>query len=197
MRPSRRIPLLRGFAAASIATFVALASHVWVSGVMPGPLGLLVPWMLSLMICTLLAGRRLSIVRLSASVVVSQLLFHALFVLGSISPKGGFAPHDHAAMVLSFDGAPVPLPGDAGMWGAHAFAAVVTIAALHRGELLIQALLTAASELRAWLGRVARLPTPVLAVGRESSRWIVVLAPVRQDPVLSGLRRRGPPLRLI
>lgn len=197
MRPSRRIPLLRGFAASSIATFVALASHVWVSGTMPGPLGVLVPWMLSLMVCTLLSGRRLSIVRLSASVIVSQLLFHALFVLGSFTPKGGFTPHDHAAMVLSFDGAVIPIPGDAGMWGAHACAAVMTIVALHRGESLIRALLTAASELRAWLGRVTRLPVPVFAVRRESARWSIVPAPVRRDPLLAGLRRRGPPLRLI
>ncbi|MFD5214244.1 hypothetical protein [Microbacterium sp. NPDC058345] len=197
MRPSRRIPLVRGATAASIATFVALASHVWVSGTMPGPLGVLVPWLLSLMICTLLSGRRLSVLRLSLSVVASQLLFHALFVLGSITPKGGFTPHDHGAMVLSFDGAAIPLAGDAGMWGAHACAAVVTIVALHRGERLLQALLTAASAVRAWLRRTVRLPAPALVPRQGSTRWAVVLAPRRRDPLLSALRRRGPPLRLV
>ena len=43
MRPSRRTPLLRGFVGATIATFVALASHVWAGGDMPGMLGVAVP----------------------------------------------------------------------------------------------------------------------------------------------------------
>jgi len=197
MAASRRIPLLRGFVAASIATFVALASHVWVDGRMPGPLGVLVPWLLSFMLCTLLAGRRLSLVRLSLSVAVSQLLFHALFVLGSITPQGGFAPHDHTAMVLAFEGAALPIPADSGMWGAHAVAAVVTIGMLHRGEQLVRALLRAASDLRAWLGRVVLLPAPASVVRPVSARWAVVPAPRRRDPLLAGLRRRGPPLRLI
>ena len=55
MRPSRRVPLLRGFVGATIATFVALASHVWAGGDMPGMLGIAVPWLLSLTACTLLA----------------------------------------------------------------------------------------------------------------------------------------------
>lgn len=197
MPASRRIPLLRGFVAASIATFVALASHVWVDARMPGPLGILVPWLLSFMLCTLLAGRTLSLLRLSLSVAVSQLLFHALFVLGSITPQGGFAPHDHGAMVLAFDGAALPIPADAGMWGAHAVAAVVTIGMLHRGEQLVRALLRAASELCAWLGRAVLLPAPAPVVRPVAARWVVVAAPRRRDPLLAGVRRRGPPLRLI
>lgn len=197
MRPSRRIPLLRGFAAASIATFVALASHVWVDGRMPGPLGLLVPWLLSFMICTLLAGRRLSLVRLGASVIASQLLFHALFVLGSITPRSGVGPHDHGDMVLAFEGAALPLPEDAGMWGAHAFAAAVTVAALHRGERIVRSLLATASEVRAWLRRVVRMPIVAPFVRPTSVRWTVAGAPRRRDPLLIAHRRRGPPLRLV
>lgn len=197
MAASRRTPLLRGFVAASFATFVALASHVWVDGRMPGLLGVLVPWLLSFMLCTLMAGRRLSLVRLSLSVAVSQLLFHALFVLGSITPQGGFAPHDHTAMTLAVDGAALPIPADAGMWGAHAVAAVVTIGMLHRGERLVRALLRAASDLRTWLGRVVLAPAPALAARPMSARWVVVPAPLRRDPLRAALQRRGPPLRLI
>src|SRR5690606_1104978 len=109
---------------------------------MPGLLGVAVPWLLSLTVCSLLAGRRLSIVRLSLSVLASQLLFHALFVLGSITPAGALAPHVHDALPLTLNGDRVLIPEDAGMWIAHGVAAVLTIVVLHRGELIVRALLT-------------------------------------------------------
>ncbi|HTN55846.1 MAG TPA: hypothetical protein VLZ82_06650 [Microbacterium sp.] len=196
MRPSRRIPLLRGFVGACIATFVALASHVWVGGEMPGLLGVAVPWLLSLTVCTLLAGRSLSVVRLSLSVLASQLLFHALFVLGGITPATGLAPHVHALAPLSFSGGTVLVPEDAGMWIAHGLAAAVTIAALHRGELLVRALLAAASDLTAWLRRIV----PAVLVGFDipaQRRWAVTRAPVPRDPLRGEVHRRGPPLRLV
>ncbi|MFD5226028.1 hypothetical protein ACFWHT_10455 [Microbacterium sp. NPDC058342] len=194
MRPSRRIPLLRGLLGASFATFAALLSHVVVGGDMPGMLGIAVPWVLSLTACTLLAGRRLSVVRLSASVLVSQLLFHALFVLGSIAPRGGFAPHVHGAAAVVLDGETVLVPQDAGMWIAHLVAAALTVAVLHRGERIVGALLAVASAVAAWVRRaVPPRAAPVLdhPAGR---RWALLPAPVRRNPPLAGLRRRGPPL---
>jgi len=196
VRPSRRIPLLRGFVGASFATFVALASHVWVGGGMPGMLGIAVPWLLSLTVCTLLAGRRLSIVRLSLSVLASQLLFHALFVLGSITPAGGLTPHVHGIAPVSFSGEPAIVPEDAGMWIAHGIAAVLTIAALHRGELFTRTLMALASELAAWLRRI--VPTVVLApVESPAPRWSVRILPVPRGPLRAQPHRRGPPLRLV
>lgn len=209
MRPSRRIPLLRGFVGASVATFVALASHVWVGGGMPGMLGIAVPWLLSLTVCTLLAGRRLSALRLSLSVLVSQLLFHALFVLGEFTPATGFAPHVHGADPLALVGE-VALVGEmalagevalvpqgAGMWLGHGAAAAVTIVALHRGERILQALLAVASAVAAWLHRAVRVPVGARPVMPGGIRFAVVAAPARDDPLLRSLRRRGPPLRLV
>jgi hypothetical protein len=182
---------------ACIATFVALASHVWVGGEMPGLLGVAVPWLLSLSVCTLLAGRSLSVVRLSLSVLASQLLFHALFVLGSITPAGGLSPHVHGAMPLSFSDEVVLVPQDAGMGSAHAIAAVLTIIALHRGELIVRALLTVASDLAAWLRRI--VPTGILVALDVPAlqRWVVITAPVRRGPFRAEIHRRGPPLRLV
>lgn len=197
MRPSRRIPLLRGFVGASFATFVALASHVWVGGGMPGMLGIAVPWLLSLTVCTLLAGRRLSIARSSLSVLASQLLFHALFVLGSITPAGALAPHVHDALPLTLNGDRMLIPEDAGMWIAHGVAAVLTIVVLHRGELIVRALLTVASDLAAWLRRI--VPTGILVALDVPAlqRWVVITAPVRRGPFRAEIHRRGPPLRLV
>lgn len=197
MRPSRRTPLLRGFVSATFATFIALASHVWVGGGMPGLLGIVVPWLLSLMACTLLAGRRLSVLRSGLSVVASQLLFHALFVLGSIAPAGGFAPHVHAVGSVPLSGDLPLVPQDAGMWIAHGFAAALTVAMLHRGEMLVRALLRAASDLAAWLGRI--VPAGILVALEVPARrpWAAVTAPVPNDPVRAEFHRRGPPLRLV
>lgn len=197
MRPSRRIPLLRGFVGASFATFVALASHVWVGGPMPGLLGIAVPWLLSLTVCILLAGRRLSILRLSLSVLASQLLFHALFVLGSITPSAGLAPHVHALAPLSFSGDAVLVPEDAGMWIAHGLASALTIAALHRGELIVRALLSAASAIAAWVRRIVPTAVSVTLDIPARRRWAVACAPVPQDPLRAEIHRRGPPLRLV
>ncbi|MGR7916754.1 hypothetical protein ACU045_02220 [Microbacterium sp. MAHUQ-60] len=189
---------------ASIATFVALASHVWVGGPMPGLLGIAVPWLLSLTVCILLAGRRLSILRLSLSVLASQLLFHALFVLGSITPSAGLAPHVHALAPhvhalapLSFSGDAVLVPEDAGMWIAHGLAAALTIAALHRGELIVRALLSAASAIAAWVRRIVPTAVSVTLDIPARRRWAVACAPVPQDPLRAEIHRRGPPLRLV
>ena len=197
MRPSRRIPLLRGFVGASFATFVALASHVWVGGGMPGMLGIAVPWLLSLTVCTLLAGRRLSIARLSASVLASQLLFHVLFVLGSITPTGGLAPHVHGAVPMAFSGESVLVPEDAGMWIAHGVAAALTVVVLHRGELIVRALLAMASDLAAWLGRIVPGGVLVALDAPAQRRWAVTCASAPRDMLRAEIHRRGPPLRLI
>src|SRR5699024_3357975 len=72
---------LRGSAAATAATFVALASHIIGGGSIPTLWGLIAPSALSTLVCVLLAGRKLSLWRLSASVVASQALFHQLFTV--------------------------------------------------------------------------------------------------------------------
>lgn len=196
MRASRRSRLLSGFAGASVSTFVALASHVWVGGQMPGPLGIAVPWLLSFMACTLLAGIRLSSIRLTISVLLSQALFHTLFVLGAITPRSGVAPHVHGALQLPSGGAAVVVPEDAGMWVAHGIAAAITALALHRGEQLVRALADLASAVARWLTRTVvgaiSIP-PVLA----PPRWVVLAAPRPRTPHLSALRRRGPPLPVV
>ena len=198
MRSTRRPHVIRGLLAASVATFVALASHVWVGGTMPGMLGVVVPWILSVMVCTLLAGRRLSLVRMVASVVLSQLLFHVLFVLGAITPQATLGVHEHgAALVLPMTGAGALVPEDAGMWVSHALAALVTVVLLHRGERTVHALSSRAAELMAWARRVVavRVLTPSPVVIRR--RWAITRAPLRRDPLRAVMPRRGPPLRLI
>lgn len=191
---------LRGGLAASSATFVALMSHIAGGGEMPGLLGIVVPLALSLPICIAWSGR-LSLVGLSASVVASQLFFHVLFMLGTPAesrPASG-AHAGHAGMMTP----PTPAAGqatemahaDPTMWLSHGLAAVVTIAVLYRGELMLLRLRELAVRAAAWLlgGRAVvdhvgsfvlpALPGVVAATFRS----------LHPSPQLSPLLRRGPP----
>lgn len=180
-----------------MAIFAALAGHVSAGGAMPGPLGIIVPWMLSFMVCVLLAGKKLNAIRLTISVGVSQFLFHMLFVLGSIPPSGSAAPHVH--------GAPLTLPAATGiteavaaggmMWFGHAIAALATIVALHRGERLLLALRDLAQQSVLWLQRrvdAVLAPHSLRPAPRPALR--VEIAVLRSAFLLTTLRGRAPPL---
>lgn len=205
MRASRGPRLVRGALGASLATFVALLSHVAAGADMPGWLGIAVPWVLSVTVCTLLAGRRLSLVRLTMGVAASQFLFHVLFVLGTVTPSGAAVSaghhHHHVPAVMT-----LPVVGDhaaalhAGpeMWVWHAVAGLATVAVLYRGERAVLRLRQMAGEFVAWAARViirtapTSLLTPAVpALTDTGARWRVAAS-----PALSLVRRRGPPLQL-
>lgn len=197
MTPSRKPAVVRGFAAASLATFAALAGHLTGGGQMPGALGIVVPWIFSFMVCVLLAGRKLSVIRLSISIAISQLLFHVLFVLGTIEPSGTAVGHVH--------GVPLALPGGAGMteavvadstmWVGHLLAAIVTVVVAHRGERLLLAIRALAIQLVLWVRRRvdAALGTPELldvrgpGLVRNGHRLL-------ESRILATLRGRAPPV---
>ncbi len=214
MRRSRTPRVARGAVVASVATFTALMSHIAAGGAVPGVLGIAAPWLLALMVSTLLAGRSLSLMRLGVSVAVSQLLFHTLFVVGSPNLGGAAAMghHDHGAMAGQMDAGAMGTAATSGtggsgvaalltalcadplMWGLHAVAAAVTVALLYRGERSARALLALARDLRAWARRVvtravAVVPFPVAAdASAVAFAWIVRPAAHTDDR-----RRRGPP----
>lgn len=185
--------------AAIIATFTALLSHVVAGGDMPGWIGIGVPLLLSVMVSVLLAGRRLSLLRLTVSVSVSQFLFHTLFVLGAISPSGTVRAHHHDAplMLPPAAGELTAVAPDAGMWLAHVVAATATTAILYRGERAVQQLLQAARTAVVWVvGVIARaLILPVDARPRVAPRTFggVNRAGIGLR-VVTQLQRRGPPL---
>lgn len=194
--PLSRSPLrlVRGALAATLASAVALGGHVLGGGDVPAAAGVLVPWWLSVTLCTLLAGSRFGLPRMAAAVVGSQLLFHALFVLGTggtgaafVDPPGSHLGHvatgsaDHGAhLVEGAAGHSVHLLG-AGlpMQIGHLVAALLTTMLLHRGETV---LLHGASLVgRLWRARPgARRPAPAVPV-----------VPTRPRPVLPALEHLG------
>jgi len=172
---------------------------------MPGLIGVAVPLILSIMMCVLLAGKRLSAVRLSVSVVLSQFLFHTLFVLGSISPTGLQSdPHAHHGILIlpslvassaGPDSVSLASSGS-GMWAGHLLSAAVTIVALYQGERIARGLRRLAAQLSTWLVALLRRAAPPAPV---STRRILRFKARLWDHdetslvVVRRRRRRGPP----
>lgn len=185
----------RGLAAAAFATFVAALSHS-VAQAEPAPmLGVLLALVLAAPVCVALAGRRLSWLRLSAGVVLSQAVFHTLLMIGvgeatstAMTPAGDHGMH--AATLAATGAAHGAVHTDAGMWAAHVLAAAVTIIAFGAGEQALRRLLQLVSRrLVAW--RVVTLPVLVRAPRP------LVFGRLITDPgfrLLSVVSRRGPPL---
>lgn len=207
VRQSRATRTLRGVIAAAFATFVAVLSHLAGGGELPGTWGVVAPLTLSILVSVFLSGRRLSLWRLSASVGVSQFLFHGLFMLGtttalaqSATDLGAHAAHaGHATGALAVTGlASVPAPhlehGGGLMWLAHAGAALLTIAMLHRGETVLA---TLAQSVEYVLVRVMpAVVVPALPVRRATpsaaAQWFEkALTP--PGYFASAAQRRGPP----
>lgn len=209
MRQSRATRVLRGAVAASVATFVALLSHAAGGGPLPGLLWMLTPWIFSILISVVLAGRALSLVRLSITVALSQVLFHGMFALGAM-PTSALAGipdaaggHVHGGTfllpALGASATASPLIGDGLMWAMHAVGAIVTTLALYRGERAVLRLLQLAADLVAWVHRqLAPAQTVLAAVLAPRPRGLAAataLLPVAtMSPHLSMVIRRGPPL---
>ncbi|MFJ4038474.1 hypothetical protein ACIPVB_10350 [Microbacterium sp. NPDC090007] len=198
-RQARATRVLRGTVAAVVSTFVALLSHVSAGGALPGPIGILVPLAVSFVACTVLTGRRLSVVRLAAAVALSQALFHTLFVLGSYE-LGGAGGHVHGVSAPVSTGAAeiAVLAPDLAMWVGHAIAVLLTTAALHRGERVLAAVRELAHRTIAWVR--ARVAVVAVAARPASSRRMLpdVVAETRPVSVLLvvSARRRGPPVAI-
>jgi len=205
MELSSRLPhLVRGSSAAATATFAALFSHVIGGGEMPGVIGIVVPLLLSLMVGILVAGRKLSLTRLSISVVASQTLFHTLFTLGTPTsgaamqsmPAGHHHGHEVMQMPAVSEHTITHVHGDTVMWISHLIGALVTVAFLYRGEQAIHRSRAVAEQFVAWVRNrlTTPIPLPLLTaparVRPAGAQGWTVLSQIHA----STLSRRGPPV---
>ncbi len=184
---SRWARVARGASAAIFATVIAAVSHTIAGGAAPSVFAIVVSLAVSISACVLLAGRTLSISRLSLSVAITQALFHGVF--GSLSAPAALG-HSHAASAaMAGMGASA---AHANMWFAHAVAAVITIIALRYGERAFWSLATTASLL------VRRVTVAVTAIAIATPRLVPTVGAQQVTPalghLLSSLRYRGPPL---
>jgi hypothetical protein len=129
----------RGWLAAVFSTLLAAASHTLAGGASPSVVSLAVALSFSGIVCIALTGKTVSLPRLSAAVLLSQVTFHTLFSTMT-TPAGSALPastgaHDHgAAVVLLTGGTTGAHHSDGWMWLGHAAAALVTIVTLRYGE---------------------------------------------------------------
>lgn len=185
---SRWARVARGSIAAAIATFVAAFSHTVAGGVGPSAFGLFASLVISVAVCTALAGRTLSIVRLAASVAISQVLFHTLF-----SSLGTPVIVDHDMGAMTVDAAALHPHAGPTMWLAHAVAALVTVVALRFGE---RAFWGMADTARLLLARLLPLVIPLFVVPRTAPLVERRFVPRDLALLLSSMRHRGPPQEL-
>ncbi|TFB93544.1 MULTISPECIES: hypothetical protein [unclassified Cryobacterium] len=214
---TRGARLVRGWLTASIAVFVAAFAHAAAGGNRPGALGTMLALVFSGLVCTFLAGKSLSLFRMSASVLVSQFLFHVLFGLGggtgvALTVVAGshhgsvtVIPDPHAAMGsmgLTSSGTAVAASAqmDAWMWLAHVGAALVTIIALRHGEAAFRMLSDLVGLLASYLNTAWHLHDGLLivvphgpgdCVPRNGSAALTDFGVLR-----SSVWRRGPPRAL-
>jgi hypothetical protein len=214
--------LLRGWAAAVVATLLAAGSHTLAGSAAPGRDAGPAPvvWILTLALagplCTALAGRALSRWRLGSAVGSSQLLFHWLYSQSAALPEhpGGSALRDHAGHSApagqASQHAPAPGPGagslpaaealpaadhaSLAMAAAHVLAAVATVLLLRRGEAMAARVVELAAGF-VLLSPGARLAGWVPAVRRPRLPSRPAAPVLRAGAVVSsGLRLRGPPV---
>ncbi|MCU1526390.1 MAG: hypothetical protein JWP75_153 [Frondihabitans sp.] len=200
---------MRGGAVAGISVAIAAVSHVAGGGATPGVLGVVIALTMAVLASIVLAGRALSLPRLSISVVISQVVFHIVFSLGANlpTPATGSQPVGMLGMVMS-GGHTVGLPdlsspraaaalemSSAQMWLGHAVAAVLTIIVLRYGERSFWRLVQLAS---ARLARVV-VVTDVLPAAPRVSRHRILAALADRgglrplDVLHSPRSHRGPP----
>ncbi|SDQ27510.1 hypothetical protein [Microbacterium sp. cf332] len=203
---------LRAGAAASLATFVALLSHVAAGGAPPSVLGVLLPWALSLLIALLIVGRRLSLARLGTAVATAQVVFHAMFALGVVPSAGsagsatvtggGHAAHNLFAAHMSLSASVASPAGfsavvpDAAMLAAHVVAAVLTTLVLHRGEHLVAGLGALAQRIAVRIRAVARDVVPPVRTPTRARSGAGEVRVRHPRPLVAAPARRGPPVLL-
>lgn len=185
---TRAMRVLRGSAAAFFATFAAALSHQLAGGVAPSLFGTTVSLVLSIAVCTLLAGRAVSLLRLTIAIVLSQTMYHSLF--SSMLAPAGVAQHDMSAMTISFASA----AQTAGyvMSLSHLAAAAITILMFRYAEVAFWGLLATARLI------FSRLLHPLTPVGIPDVSFSLPKHSPDVAPFatrfLSTMRYRGPPV---
>ncbi len=191
----RRERMARAVLSAGVSTLLTAAAHSFGGGAYPAPLVLALVFALSVLLSFVLAGRRVTVPWLLASVGATQLLLHTAFTAtgDGATVTGGAVGHAHhavAGIALSTAG------HHEGMLWAHVVAGLVTVASMRLG----------AGALRRALGAVAPGLARRIALALSLLRQPVLRpAPVRAHaatasphPLVALLAatveaRRGPP----
>lgn len=191
--------LVRGMVCAALATFLAGASHAVVGGTAPLP-AVLLALPLGSLLCVMLAGRRLSALRIVIGVSASQIIFHFLFAFFALVPSAPAAltGHQHdggfTASLLPVTPATSSYVSamDLSMVCSHLVAGVVTVVLVRHGEQLWWSLIGILAAAVTNIVRLVRL----CPVSGQLRRAMDGRAPVGLYELLHSdarLQLRGPP----
>ena len=184
---------VRGWVTAGFAVFVAAFAHVAAGGHAPDWLAVAVSLAFAGILCVPLAGKTLSLTRLTISVAGAQAVFHTLFALSG--GQGGAITSGHHGTV-TFTATQLAEHGSDGaqpMVLAHVIAAVITIAALRFAETAFWGIVALA---KAGMPRL-RVPTLVpFAAPAPAPAPERDLVPTRLRELAASVSRRGPPALL-
>lgn len=176
MAPIASLHLGRSVGIAGCATLVSVLTHAIASTEMPGPIELVIPFLLSFLACAALVGARLTTTRIVAATGISQLIFHVSSLVG---------PHDAAASSAEHA---LPHPLSVG----HAMTAALTILVILAGRRTLGQVRVLAGLLFGWLAAVLEttaVPSyPVAPRPRATAR--AAMATILVDVI----SRRGPPI---
>lgn len=197
--------IVRGWIGALVCTGLAAASHALADGQLPPLpiLGLLL--CLSAVVCTALATNKISVLRTSLAVAMSQGIYHSAFALfghnhqSSAMAGGGGIHAGHAAhgITLGLDfpvaaAAATDVHGSGLMATAHLAAALLTIMALRKGETAVRAI---ADAIFLYVPRLILFVRAIQAVrGKQPLLDVAYRSLVLRDVLRPALRRRGPPV---
>jgi hypothetical protein len=193
---SRGARAVRGLTAGSAATVFAAGSHGMAGGHFASATGIVLAIAFSSLLGIALSGRSLSLIKLSVTVVFSQLGFHLVF--STIGASGATAMtvggHHNSSVLFSAGSSMGSMHADPAMWLAHAVAATVTILVLRRGGAAFWGMRAIAAMLFTPLFRARQLviTTPQLAAHRPPQTRRI--APTVVAQFLTFIDSRGPPV---
>lgn len=180
---------LRGLGAGTTATLVAAVSHGLAGGTFPGVAGIALALVFSAIVSIAFVGRRMPVLRLAASIVLSQLAFHIVFSTLGNAAEAVVTNGHHGA--VSVTGTQIVTHASSLMWLAHGIAAVLTLLALVYGERAIVGLHEVGRMLLARVLRpiavvrptsLPRVARPVLLVVARAARELVAACGLRGPP---------------
>jgi hypothetical protein len=193
---SRSEQLSRASVAAAFAVITAAVSHTVAGGQVPSVLAIALSFLLTTLASIPLVGKSASLFRISATVLLGQVLLHGLYSMfpasipQAVQANGGI--HDHSLSLITLPETLTAANSAPVLWMtiAHIFAGVLAIVVLRHADIALAVVRS--------MGRfvLSIFSVPVVVAPREQPALRVGAAReafLRSSVLLSVIQRRGPP----
>jgi hypothetical protein len=194
---TRSEQLSRASVAAAFAVVTAAVSHTVAGGEAPGVLAVALSFLLATLVSIPLVGKSTSLLRISATVFLGQMVLHGLYALFPATTASKAltalpAMHDHSVSLIAIPATLGEAASTPAIWMtvAHVVAGVLAIVVLRHADVALAVVRAA----RSFVLTIFELPAAVVAVARVTRTAAQVRSLPRPSPVsLCVVQRRGPP----